>query len=244
MTNSLPKHVAVIMDGNGRWAKRRHLPRVAGHRAGAKAVRRAVEFAVDHQLDVLTLFALSTENNLYRPPKEVQLLMTLFLEALQSNTAELHENNVSIRILGDRSALTPKLLRQVEYSESLTKDNTGLKLVIAINYSGRWDITQAAKRLAIAVAQGQLSSDAINEDLLQHHLAMPELPDPDLLIRTSGELRISNFLLWQFAYTEFFFTDTYWPDFNADVFTEALQFYQSRQRRFGKVAQPIEQQHA
>jgi len=243
--NTPPKHVAIIMDGNGRWAKRRKLPRLAGHRAGAKTVRKTVEFAVNNNIEVLTLFALSIENCLYRPKTEVQLLMSLFLESLQRNMVELHQNHVRIRIIGDRSSFNDKLCRQIEDAEELTKDNKGLTLVIAINYSGRWDLTQAARKLALQVQQNKITPDEIGEDVLQQHLSLHGLPDPDLLIRTSGEKRISNFMLWQFAYTELFFTDVYWPDFDANSFEKALEFYQNRDRRFGGLlSEQLELQNA
>lgn len=230
MTTTYPKHVAIIMDGNGRWAKQRHLPRVAGHRAGSKSVRRTIEFAVKHNIEALTLFALSTENLKFRPPKEVNLLMELFLESLEKNTDQLHDNNVRVRIVGDRSVLSKTLQQQIASTEQLTHKNSGLQLSIAINYSGHWDITQATKQLV----HSNITADEVTEDLLSQHLALADLPDPDLLIRTSGELRISNFMLWQFAYTELYFTDKYWPEFDDAAFQSAIDCFMNRQRRFGK----------
>lgn len=222
------------MDGNGRWAKQRHLPRVAGHRAGAKVVREIVNYAGSIGLEVLTLFAFSTENR-SRPPEEVQYLMSLFLESLQKETSALHEHNVCLRIIGDHSHFDEKLRQQIVASQRLTENNTGLTLAIAINYSGRWDILQAAQQLAQQVLQGNIAPEKINQQVLANYICLNNLPEPDLLIRTSGEKRLSNFMLWQFAYTELFFTDIYWPDFTAQAFQEAIACYRSRQRRFGLV---------
>ncbi len=232
------------MDGNGRWARQRLLPRVAGHRAGAMAVRKAVEFAAEQNLKALTLFALSVENFHCRPTREVQLLLKLFLESLQNNLKELREKNIRLRVIGDRSPFDESLLNQIDYSEQSTSTNTGLQLVMAINYSGRWDITQAARKLAAQVSHQQLSIADITPELFQQQLCLPDLPEPDLLIRTSGEQRISNFMLWQFAYTEMFFTDLYWPDFDAKAFQLALDFYYSKQRRFGRTSEQLETQYA
>ncbi len=235
------KHVAIVMDGNGRWARRRLLPRAAGHHAGAQAVRKAVEFGIEHHFKALTLFALSVENFNLRPSHEVNLLLRLFLESLQNNLAELNEKNVRLRIIGDRTPFNAELLQQIEYSEQLTVHNTGLQLVMAINYSGRWDITRAAQRLAQQVLNQEISLADMTSVALQQNLSMPDLPDPDLLIRTSGEQRISNFMLWQFAYTEMYFTDIYWPDFDKQAFIKAIDFYYSKQRRFGRTTEQVEQ---
>lgn len=235
----LPKHVAIVMDGNGRWAKKRHLPRLAGHREGAKAVRRVIEYSAKSGIDILTLFALSVENKNLRPMKEVRFLMSLFLESLHNNTDELHNNNVQIRIIGDRSHFSEELQRQIEYSENLTANNSGLTLVIAINYSGRWDIVQATRRIAEQVAAGVIESSDINGDIFQRFLCLYGLPEPDLLIRTSGEQRISNFMLWQLAYTEMYFSPVFWPDFDEVIFREAVAFYQTRQRRFGLTSEQL-----
>lgn len=240
----IPHHVAIIMDGNGRWAKQRRLPRAAGHHEGAKAVRRAVEFARKNNIKVLSLFALSVENRMTRPATEVTLLLKLFSDSLSQHTKELHENNVRIRIVGDRSEFNPLLLKQIEQAEQLTVDNSGMTLVVAINYSGRWDIVEATKRVAARVARGELNSDALTESHIQENLCWSGYPDPDLLIRTSGELRISNFMLWQLAYSELYFTDAYWPDFDEESFQAALSCYQSRERRFGKTSEQLEDQHA
>jgi undecaprenyl diphosphate synthase len=236
---NIPKHVAIIMDGNGRWAKQRNLPRIAGHQAGAKVVREIVEHSAQIGIQFLTLFAFSTENR-NRPDSEVQFLMSLFLETLQKNTAELHANNVKLRIIGDRKQFSPELLQQVDASEQLTANNSGLTLIIAMNYSGRWEMLQAAKKIATAVAENQLQLENITIEHFQQSLCFSDFPDPDLLIRTSGEQRISNFMLWQFAYTELYFPDVLWPDFSVADFKQALHFYQSRQRRFGLIEEQLE----
>lgn len=241
---NLPQHVAIVMDGNGRWAKSRNLPRVAGHRAGAKSVRDIVEYAAKLGIKVLTLFAFSLENRA-RPPMEVNFLMELFLESLQRNTAQLHENNIRLRIIGDHRQFDSGLLRQIHAAEDLTKNNSGLTLVIAINYSGRWDIVNATKQVAQQVHIGKIAPVDIDQSLFQHYLCLSDLPEPDLLIRTSGEQRISNFMLWQFAYTEIYFSRVCWPDFNHHAMDEALQFYATRQRRYGLTPEQIEkEQHA
>ena len=239
----LPRHVAIVMDGNGRWAIQSKLPRVAGHRAGAKTVKSIVEYAAQLKIEVLTLFAFSLEN-LARPAAEVKFLMSLFLQSLEDNTNELHRNNIRLRIIGEHQQFDKKLLQKIQKAETLTAKNTGLTLVIAINYSGRWDIVRASQQIAAAVESQQLSASMITQELFQRYLCLSDLPDPDLLIRTSGEQRISNFMLWQFAYTELFFSSVYWPDFNEAAFNEALEFYQTRERRFGLISEQVEKQHA
>ncbi len=236
----LPRHVAIIMDGNGRWAKRRLMPRIAGHRAGVEAVRGIVKACARKGIEVLTLFAFSSEN-WRRPREEVGLLMDLLLSALEREAQKLHENDVCLRFIGDRSAFSAKLSEKMAEAEVLTAANTGLKLVIAVNYGGRWDITQAARRLARQVATGELAAEAIDEALLQGQLSLADLPEPDLFIRTGGEQRVSNFLLWQLAYTELYFTDTLWPDFNDQSFEAALASFAGRQRRFGRTGDQVEQ---
>ncbi len=238
------KHVAIVMDGNGRWARSRLLPRVAGHHAGAEAVRNALEFSIEQNLQALSLFALSVENFNLRPSHEIQLLLKLFIDSLKNNIIELNEKNVRIRIIGDRSPFDEYLLRQIEHSEQLTAHNSGLQLIMAINYSGRWDITQAARRLAQQVLDRQLNPTDITSASVQQYLCLSDLPEPDLLIRTSGEQRISNFMLWQFAYTEMFFTDIYWPDFDRQAFQRAIDFYYSKQRRFGRTSEQVDTQYA
>lgn len=243
MKLSLPKHVAIVMDGNGRWAKQRKLQRSEGHQEGAEAVHRAIEVSVKYQIEALTLFALSVENRALRPIDEVQFLLSLFLETLQNNTSELHKNNIRLRIVGNLAVFDDDLVKQVHQSEKLTEKNTGLFLNIAVNYSGRWDILQATQKIAQLVQQNQLSIDEINEKCVQQFLCFADMPEPDLLIRTSGEQRISNFMLWQLAYTEMYFPAILWPDFNEKIYLEALEFFQSRQRRFGLTGEQIELQN-
>lgn len=228
----LPRHVAIIMDGNGRWAEQRGKFRVSGHKAGVKSVRAAVTFGYKLGLDALTLFAFSSEN-WRRPEEEVSALMSLFIAVLGSEVRKLHHNNIRLRIIGDRSAFAPHLQRKINDAERLTANNTGLTLNIAANYGGRWDITQAARLLAEQVAGGELKAEDITEEQLDKHIQMAELAPVDLLIRTGGEQRISNFLLWQLAYAEFYFTPVLWPDFGEDSFSEAIAAFVSRERRFG-----------
>lgn len=228
-----PRHVAIVMDGNGRWAKKRFLPRVVGHRVGASAVRKAIQFALDHQIEVLTLFALSVENFLNRPAKELELLLDLFFESLQSNIQELHANHIRIRFIGERTRFQASLQKAILDAEALTAQNSKLQLVIAMNYSGRWDIVEAVRQIAEKVKNNVLMPAEINQQYFANQLCLQDLSEPDLLIRTGGEKRISNFLLWHLAYTEMYFSDIYWPDFDAHVFQQAIDFYRTRQRRFG-----------
>lgn len=234
----LPRHVAIVMDGNGRWAKQQGLPRHAGHKAGVKSVRSSVEQSVKRGIEVLTLFAFSSEN-WKRPPKEVSLLMDLFMLALQREVKRLKRNNVRLRIIGDRSAFSEKLQQRIAAAEAETAGNDGLVLQVAANYGGRWDIVQAVRRLAKSVESGELAVEQITEAAITSTLSFSDLPDPDLFIRTGGEQRISNFMLWQSAYTELYFTDDYWPDFDADAFDRALHFFASRQRRFGMTGEQL-----
>ena len=230
-----PQHIAVIMDGNGRWATSRHLPRIAGHNQGAESAKNLIELCVKKQLKALTLFAFSLEN-LGRPPVEVDFLMTLLSSTLNSQVNKLHKNNIRFQVIGDRQYFSPKVLEAIASAEILTRDNTGLVLSMAINYTGRWDITQAARALAREVELGRLKADDIHPEDVNRHMSLSYLGDPDLLIRTSGEQRISNFLLWQLAYTELYFTESYWPDFSENEFEKALAWYAERQRRFGLVS--------
>lgn len=239
MSSQLPKHIAIIMDGNGRWAKTRHLPRSAGHKAGVKALRKIVEHSVARRIEVLTVYAFSSEN-WRRPEKEVSLLMELFMSSLKSEVKDLHSNNVKLLFIGDRSALPVKLQDSIAESESLTADNTGLTLVVAANYGGRWDITAACVRLLEMAGRGEIAREDINESLFHEMVCLGHLPDPDLFIRTGGEKRISNFLLWQLAYTELYFTDLLWPEFGPEDFDGALTWYGERQRRFGRVSEQVE----
>ena len=236
---NVPTHVAVIMDGNGRWARSRGLPRHAGHRSGVGAVRRTVEAAARKGVRFLTLFAFSSEN-WRRPRDEVGRLMRLFLEALQREVAELHRNNVKLEFIGARDQLQSSLAQKIAAAESETRDNTGLCLTIAVAYGGRWDIVEAARKLAVKVATGEVIADAIDDEQFAAQLALGDKPDADLLIRTGGEQRISNFLLWHLAYAELWFCDTLWPDFSADEFDKALEFYAKRQRRYGHTGEQIE----
>ena len=230
-----PQHVAIIMDGNGRWARSRGLPRPAGHRASVKVVRKVVEECGRRNVRHLTLFAFSSEN-WRRPPDEVGMLMNLFLDTLQREVAELHRNRVRLRFIGDRHLLGTGLARRMVDAESLTAGNTGLGLVVALAYGGRWDITQACRSLAVDVAAGAMAAAQIDEAQVAARLALGEIPDPDLLIRTGGEQRISNFLLWNLAYTEMFFTDALWPEFGAANLEAAFEFFARRERRFGKTS--------
>lgn len=239
----LPKHIAIIMDGNGRWATQRNLRRVAGHREGVKTVKKIVQYAASMGIEVLTLFAFSLENR-RRPPLEVRFLMKLMSVTLQREIAELHQNNVKLRVIGDRSYLDGFMQRQIADAEKLTQNNTGLILVMSINYSGRWDIAQATQQLFREKGNLDQLSYAEIETELQQRLSLSDLSDPDLLIRTSGEQRISNFMLMQIAYSEIFFSDVYWPDFSENEFDRALLSYQNRQRRFGLTPQQVESHYA
>jgi undecaprenyl diphosphate synthase len=236
----LPEHVAIIMDGNGRWAKRRYLPRVAGHRAGVEAVRGVVKACARKGIKVLTLFAFSSEN-WRRPQTEVHLLMDLLLTSIKREVDSLHKNNIKLVFIGDRTAFHEPLVAGMDQAEALTAGNTGLTLNVAINYGGRWDVVQAARRLAHMVDEGRLRADDIDAAALESQLALHDVPEPDLFIRTGGEQRISNFLLWHLAYTELYFTDTLWPDFDDRAFEEALASFATRQRRFGQTGDQIEQ---
>lgn len=235
-----PSHIAVIMDGNGRWARARGLPRTAGHQSGFKVARSIVESAGKRQIQALTLFAFSSEN-WRRPPTEVRLLLDLFMSALQSEVDKLVANNVRMRFIGERSAFPAKLQQQMEIAESKTDHNTGLKLAIAVNYGGRWDIVNATRQLANRVQSGEIRPEDISEDLMAGELSLADCPEPDLLIRTGGEERISNYLLWQLAYTEFYFTDVLWPDFNEAELGSAIEHFRTRQRRFGKTGEQVEE---
>ena len=234
-----PRHIAIIMDGNGRWAQQRFLPRAVGHHAGVKAVRNIVEFcAADSTCEVLSLFAFSSEN-WSRPESEVSILMALFLTTLQSEIDKLHKNNIRLRFIGDRSAFDSALQQKMIEGEQKTQNNTALTLVIAANYGGRWDMTQACKIISQRVALGELLPHDINETVVNQHLSLADLPEPDLFIRTGGEQRVSNFMLWQLAYTELYFTPTLWPDFNQVALQEAITSFKSRQRRFGHTGDQI-----
>ncbi len=237
-TNPFPRHVAFIMDGNGRWAKQRSLPRIEGHKAGVKVALQLVEECVRLPMEVLTLFAFSSEN-WQRPQNEVNALMDLFLINLQKELPTFQEHNIRMRFIGDTQQFTTKLQQQIRHAQQQTINNTGLTLVVAANYGGRWDIIQAARQLAADVVRGKLSVEDINEGNFKAVLCLADLPAPDLFIRTSGEQRISNFLLWHLAYTEFYFTETLFPDFDMVHLQQALQFFRQRLRRFGRTSEQI-----
>ncbi len=236
---SVPRHVAIIMDGNGRCASSRKKPRHSGHRAGVKSVRASVETAAQRGIEYLTLFAFSSEN-WSRPKEEVSSLMNLFVEALRREVDELHRNNVKLRFIGAVDELNEGLRKKISQSEGKTAANTGLTLTVAIAYGGRWDIIEASKTLARRVLDGLLQIDDIGDAEFAAGLQMPDTPDPDLLIRTGGEQRVSNFLLWNLAYAELWFTDVLWPEFDEVVFDEALSFYAGKQRRFGHTGDQVE----
>jgi undecaprenyl diphosphate synthase len=231
----IPRHVAVIMDGNGRWAEARGLPRFAGHTAGVEAVRRTVRASIELGVQYLTIYSFSTEN-WSRPETEVTFLMGLMRRFIRSDLAELHKNGVRIRLIGERDRVDPDLLTLMDEAVEITCRNTALTLVIAFNYGGRGEIAKAARKLAMQVAAGKLAPDAITADAICAALDTADIPDPDLLIRTSGEERLSNFLLWQLAYAEFLFLDVLWPDFDKAHLERALQEFRSRDRRFGGLA--------
>jgi undecaprenyl diphosphate synthase len=237
-TEILPRHIAIIMDGNGRWAKKRFMPRQAGHRSGLKATRRVIEACVQNKIPVLTLFAFSSEN-WQRPSFEVGNLIELFIGALESEVAELHKNNVHIRFIGDCSAFPQGLQDSMCEAEKLTQSNDGLMLNIAVSYGGRWDMLQAVKKIITETIAGSIQPGDIDEGRISNSLAISGLPDPDLFIRTGGEQRISNFLLWNLAYTELYFTEILWPDFDEKAFRSALDWYGLRQRRYGLTSEQI-----
>ena len=230
-----PNHVAIIMDGNGRWAQARGLPRIAGHRRGAQSVRTAVECSVKFGVRYLTLYSFSSEN-WKRPVREVEDLMDLLRRYLLSEIADLHKNGVRLRVIGDRDELSPDIVKLIEEGEASTAGNDKLDLIVALSYGGRSEIVSAIRKIAKKVEAGQLQSDEIDESVLEAHLETADIPDPDLLIRTSGEQRISNFLLWQIAYSELVFLETLWPDFFEKDFLKAINEYQRRERRFGATA--------
>jgi len=236
--DNLPRHLAIIMDGNGRWAKQRGLPRVAGHRAGVKALQKIVNFSATEGIEILTVYAFSSEN-WKRPRSEVSMLMELFTTSLQQRFKELHDNNVRLRFVGDLSSFPEKLRQSMSETQNLTTNNTGLELVIAVNYGGRWDITNAFKKLYKEICAGSMKLEDVNEDSIGKFMCLADLPEPDLFIRTGGEMRISNFMLWQLAYTELYFDDCLWPDFDIARLGKALQWYAGRERRFGRTSEQI-----
>jgi len=229
---ALPHHIAIVMDGNGRWAEARGEPRPVGHRAGIEPVRKVIRECAKLNIEALTLFAFSSEN-WRRPETEVAAIMGLFMEALDREVAELHANRVRVRIIGNRQRLSVRLQQRIAEAEALTAGNDGLKLQVAVSYGGRWDVLEAAKRLAARAASGEIRAADIDEDLFSAELQLSDLPDPDLFIRTGGDHRVSNFLLWNIAYAELFFTDVLWPDFDEAEFKLALEDFAGRERRFG-----------
>ncbi|MGM0784657.1 MAG: polyprenyl diphosphate synthase [Pseudomonadota bacterium] len=235
----VPRHVAIIMDGNNRWAKARGMSSVRGHRAGVEAVRAVIRRAGERGVETLTLFAFSSEN-WKRPETEVSALMELFLLALKREVKKLHEHGIRLSIIGDRSAFSRAIQNYIEQAEALTAENRGMHLVIAANYGGRWDITRATRRLAERVAAGELAPEAIDEAAVESVLSLADAPPVDLCIRTSGEQRISNFLLWQMAYAELYFTPRLWPDFDGEALDAAFDDFRGRQRRFGKTDEQVE----
>ena len=239
----LPRHVAIIMDGNGRWAKQRQMPRIAGHRAGVENVRTLVSCCAELGIEVLTLFAFSSEN-WRRPALEVRLLMDLFVLALEQEAQRLHQDGVRLRVIGERAAFPRKLRTRIAEAEAMTRGNTALTLVIAANYGGQWDIAQASQQVYQEIAAGRLKPDDITPETLERFLSTRDLPPPDLFIRSGGEQRISNFLLWQLAYAELYFTECLWPDFGRAEFERALASYTQRERRFGMTGDQIERQPA
>lgn len=235
----MPKHVAIIMDGNGRWAKKKGKIRTFGHKAGVESVRAAVRFARQHNIPSLTLFAFSSEN-WNRPAEEVGVLMDLFNLVLNSEAKKLNKNDVRLKVIGDTSRFDQKLIDKIQKAEEMTKDNTSLILNVAANYGGRWDIVNAAKQLAQKVSSGELNSEHIDEQQFNQYTSLADQPELDLLIRTGGEHRISNFLMWQCAYAELYFTETLWPDFDEQAFKLAVDDFAERQRRFGMTGEQVE----
>lgn len=233
--SKIPEHVAIIMDGNGRWAKLQNKPRIAGHKAGAENIANIIRAAAEAGVNVLSLFAFSSEN-WARPKEEVQHLMRLFLNALQTQIKKLHENNIRVIVVGNIQAFSKKIQEHIQKAEKLTQNNTGLTLVIAANYGGKWDITQAVQTILQKILKKEIDPEDISEEFISQYLSLSKLPDPDLFIRTSGEQRISNFFLWQLAYSELYFTEVLWPDFDEAEFKKALDVYSKRQRRFGKLS--------
>ena len=234
----VPNHIAIIMDGNGRWAKARGKPRVFGHRRGVETVREAIRCCSEYNVSYLTLFAFSSEN-WQRPEKEVNLLMELFISTLENEIQRMHKEGVRLRVIGDISKFRPRLQKAIARAEDLTKENKALVLSIAANYGGHWDILAATRKLAEKVKVGEINTDDIDQQLFISELSTVGIPDPDLFIRTGGEYRISNFLLWQLAYSELYFTDIFWPDFDENEFKKSLQAFASRQRRFGLTGEQV-----
>jgi undecaprenyl diphosphate synthase len=238
--NNIPRHIAVIMDGNGRWAKQQGQDRLFGHASGVESVRSTIKSAREFGVEYLTLYAFSTEN-WNRPKEEVDALMDLLVQSIANEVDELDENNIRLITIGDESKLPEDCQKSLMWAKEKTKNNKELTLILALNYSARWEIIRALKEIAVEIENHQLKAEEINEEIFERFLSTKDIPDPELLIRTSGENRISNFLLWQIAYTEFHFTDVYWPEFRREHFMQALLDYQNRERRFGLVSEQIEE---
>ncbi len=238
--DNYPEHIAIVMDGNGRWAKARNRPRVYGHQQGVEATRAIIEICAKKGVKALTLFAFSSEN-WKRPEEEVSFLMQLFIKALSKEAQKLHSNNICLKVIGDVRPFDQKLQNTITEVETLTLSNTGLKLFIAANYGGQWDIVQATRQIAEKTLSGEIQSEAINERLIEQHLMLSDVPAVDLFIRTGGEVRLSNFLLWQIAYAELYFSETLWPDFNGEELKKAMGYYSNRERRFGKISEQLEE---
>ena len=235
---TLPKHVAIIMDGNGRWAESKGKHRVFGHKHGVKSLRKAISFANEKNIQALTIYAFSSEN-WKRPEKEVNMLMELFFTVLGSEVKKLHKHNIKLKIVGDITGFSKRIQEKVIQAEALTENNSGLVLNVAANYGGRWDITQATQQLANLVKKGELQVEDITEEKINDVINLSQLPAVDLMIRTGGDHRISNFLLWQLAYAELYFTDVLWPDFDAEAFQDALDLFSGKERRFGQTSEQV-----
>jgi len=235
----LPRHIAIIMDGNGRWATQRFMPRIAGHKAGVDSVRKIVKACVEKKIEVLTLWAFGNEN-WKRPQQEVSFLMNLMTSMMENEIKKIHEENIQLHIIGDRSRLDKNLQQKIAQAEQLTANNSGLKLIIAFSYSGYWDITEAMRKIAVEIQENRITPTDISPELIQQKLALANFPDPDLFIRSSGEQRLSNFLLWNLAYTELYFTNVFWPDFDVAELEKALLFFASRERRFGATSEQLQ----
>ena len=238
LQENIPQHVAIIMDGNGRWAERNGKHRVFGHKHGVKSLRKAIAFAREKNIQVLTIFAFSSEN-WKRPEREVNMLMELFFTVLGSEVKKLNKHNIKLKIIGELTGFSQRLQQKVLEAEQLTENNTGLVVNVAANYGGRWDITQAAKKIALLVAKGELGADDVDESLFGKLMTLHQLPAVDLMIRTGGDQRISNFLLWQLAYAELYFTDILWPDFDNAAFQHALDIFSGKERRFGMTSEQV-----
>jgi len=238
--NNLPRHVAIIMDGNGRWAKKLGLNRILGHKNGVKSVRESVEICVELGIKYLTLYAFSTEN-WNRPSDEINALITLLIESIIKETPELNKNNVQLKTIGNTDSFPKNVLDKLNQAEEITSKNTGLVLTLALSYSSRWEMTEAVKQIATEVVSNKIKLEEINESKIEQYLKTKGMPDPELIIRTSGEQRLSNFLLWQAAYSEFYFPSVLWPDFRKKDFVAAIEEYQKRERRFGKTGEQIKQ---